>query len=368
MPLNGQNFLKNSALQIPPKTSEIEISVFGRGYGECIVLHCGNNEFIVVDSFINAYTKNPICLDYLSSMGIPSTSIKRVVVTHWHKDHIEGIDKVLEQSSPDAKIVLSPIIREEKFHEYLQLGISEGNESTSVFAKVYDYIEKTGGQNVVLATQHARIYCNEKMNNAEIHTLSPQDSDLFKFLKNIILPAPNQPTSYSLPDDNLLSLVLLLKKDSEGILMGGDLESTGTKNMDWDAVVENYEHTNTYPSIFKLPHHGSWTGHNDRVWKEILSEFPISIATAFNKGKKLPMPNDIERIKKFSKSLYVVGNKGIPNKELQNKAKKVLGHNANISAINTNIGLFRYRKDLVTGKYNIETFGAVNKYETKPGL
>ena len=55
---NGQNFLTTSQLQIPPNNNEVEISVFGRGFGECILLCCGHKEFIVVDSFINETQKN----------------------------------------------------------------------------------------------------------------------------------------------------------------------------------------------------------------------------------------------------------------------------------------------------------------------
>ena len=39
--------------QKTPDINEIELSVFGRGFGECIVISCGLNEYIVVDSFIS---------------------------------------------------------------------------------------------------------------------------------------------------------------------------------------------------------------------------------------------------------------------------------------------------------------------------
>ena len=36
-----------------PSRDEIEVSVFSRGYGECIVVHAGDGFSIVVDSLLN---------------------------------------------------------------------------------------------------------------------------------------------------------------------------------------------------------------------------------------------------------------------------------------------------------------------------
>jgi len=35
-----------------PEKDEIEVSIFGPGYGECIVIHIGNNEWVVIDCIL----------------------------------------------------------------------------------------------------------------------------------------------------------------------------------------------------------------------------------------------------------------------------------------------------------------------------
>lgn len=92
--MSGANFLQDSTEMInkPPEYNEYEVAVFGRGYGESIVLSCGNRDFIIVDSFINPDTGRPIALDYLDCMNIKYDRIKQVIITHWHDDHNnEGI-------------------------------------------------------------------------------------------------------------------------------------------------------------------------------------------------------------------------------------------------------------------------------------
>ena len=77
--MNGQNFLNQSLFRVPPNDDEIEITIFGRGFGECIVLCCKNQNFIIIDSFINPSTKKPIAIDYLNSLNLPLSSIKETL-------------------------------------------------------------------------------------------------------------------------------------------------------------------------------------------------------------------------------------------------------------------------------------------------
>jgi hypothetical protein len=49
----------------PPVPDELELSVFGRGYGEAICIHLGDGDWILIDSCINPATRRPAALSYL---------------------------------------------------------------------------------------------------------------------------------------------------------------------------------------------------------------------------------------------------------------------------------------------------------------
>ena len=92
--MDGDNFIT------APDLDEIEVSLFGPGYGECILLHVGNNEWFIVDSCIDPISREPVSLSYLQQIGIdPSIAVKQVIVSHWHDDHYRGIAKVVEACS-----------------------------------------------------------------------------------------------------------------------------------------------------------------------------------------------------------------------------------------------------------------------------
>jgi hypothetical protein len=344
-------------LKKPPSTDEIELSVFGRGYGECLVISCGSNEFVVVDSFVNKETGNPIALDYLDAMSIDATAIKQVVLTHWHQDHITGIANILQTASPDAKLVISPIIQREKFNEYMTIGVLEENESTTEFAKIMKFMVENRSR-IIVPTPNRLIY-PYSANDVEIFTLSPNDADLFEYINSIDLPDEQRKTIYSFPESNILSIVMLIKFGNDGVLLGSDLETTTDVNSGWKGLVNSYYHSENKPSLIKIPHHGSINAHYDDLWTMVLKDKPLSVLTVFNKGRKLPAEGDIDRIKNLSRRLFIVGDQTKRSKEIERKAKKIM-KDVTIVAIPNRIGLTRFRRSANALEWRVEKFGAVS--------
>ena len=99
----------------PPEYDEFELSLFGPGVGECIVVHLGEGEWAVVDSCLNPRAKEPVALSYLKSLGLDvGRSVRLVVVTHWHDDHMEGVATLLQHAT-NAVFCISIALRKDEF-------------------------------------------------------------------------------------------------------------------------------------------------------------------------------------------------------------------------------------------------------------
>ena len=356
----GQIFLEDSTntINIAPEKDEYEISVFGKGYGECIVVCCGSNDYVVIDSFINPSTKEPIALDYLKCMGIDFSNIKKIVITHWHDDHIRGVYKIVEAAGKDIKIVLNPIIKNKEFHKFIGTGIREGGDNgLSEMRQILRHISdnRTSAE---VAKCNARFYAKEDEHNVELWTLSPQDVEIFEYIDTL---KQNVPNANFYKNDNSLSLVVLIKKDNDGALLGGDLEKTSALDRGWNAVVNNYQHTKTRPSIFKIPHHGSKTGFCEEVWLKILKKNPISFITTFNRKKRLPEETEVNKLMKYSQNVYVIGG-AEKDSALERKVRKTLTTTKNIRTYIPVIGMVRYRGNIGSSDYSICSYGKVIKY------
>ena len=116
----------------PPMNGVAEVTLIGgpHGYGESVVIHLGNGEWIVVDSCVDPSTKECLPLLYLSKIGVDiEKNLRYVICTHWHSDHIAGLSQLIEKCSSDVVFVLS---------------CAEDREKTAYeFASNYDYTGKS---------------------------------------------------------------------------------------------------------------------------------------------------------------------------------------------------------------------------------
>src|SRR6187399_53781 len=71
-----------------PADSDIEVSIFGPGFGECIIVHIGGGRWIVIDSCVDRSRGIPACLGYFQDIGVDPLTVELILVTHWHDDHV----------------------------------------------------------------------------------------------------------------------------------------------------------------------------------------------------------------------------------------------------------------------------------------
>ncbi len=97
------NSLPGNDLHRPPQNDEIEVSIFGPGYGETILVHIGLGDWLIVDSCLDRASKIPAPISYLRKLGLNTASaVKIVLASHWHDDHIRGLSSVFEECASAA--------------------------------------------------------------------------------------------------------------------------------------------------------------------------------------------------------------------------------------------------------------------------
>ena len=283
-----------------PAPDEVEVSLFGPGAGECVVVHLGEGEWMVVDSCINSATGNPVALDYLSQIGVDPSQVVSIVATHWHDDHVRGLAATVA-ACEQARFFYSELLRRDEFQTLIEAGGQSlmTSSGTSELANVMEVLRgrkrRTG-----IAPRHfagARQLVWERGSD-QVRSLSPSDEAVVDALTRLaeLIPEIGAPKR-RIGDINAnhASVVLWIKIDKAIILLGGDLERRRDRNMGWRAILDDPVPAPQQADVYKVAHHGSETADDPGIWSDLLSPEPIAVLTPFTKSG-LPRPADVTRI------------------------------------------------------------------------
>lgn len=356
-----------------PEVDEIEVSVFGPGYGESILLHIGNNEWIIVDSCVDRGHQEPAALGYLKKLGVdPEEDVKLVVATHWHDDHIRGLGKIVEECE-SADFVCSTAIKAKEFLKLMEVHrhrqTSSATHGVCEFLKIFDTLKKRDTPPkfaIADRTLWRRPSSSSTMPDCSVHSLSPSDSEIEKALISLSELFPEEGTHQgrlSAPKPNECAVVLWIGVgDEEVILLGADLEESGNPKTGWSAIVKGNSCSGKKASIYKVAHHGSITGHYEPIWTDMLIEKPWALLTPFSRGSiPLPTENDIKRISNLTPNSYItaqISKEGIIKRNDTLVKKCLKQYTRYIKVAEPMCGHIRMRRCITSnGNWNIELHG-----------
>ena len=328
IPVKNLLIFSNQIQLDPPQADEIEISLFGPGVGECVVVHIGNNEWFVIDSCLESTTKRPVPLVYLDKLNIlPHNAIKLIIISHWHSDHIQGASQIFKECT-DSIICFSEVFLKEEFLSLVSAysGLDRpslvdretcGTKEIALIIRILKerlqerkkFPDKPSPY--ILASADQRIYQSKDQNiPKELWALSPSTQTKMNSLIEIstLMPSASNNEDRRLipkPDQNHNAIALQLKfGDVVNMLLGSDLEETDDPLTGWSVIVQSTNRPLDKSIIFKIPHHGSENGHSDDVWKNMLHNDCLAILTTKIGGRaNTPKRTDIERIKKYTQNL-----------------------------------------------------------------
>ena len=330
----------------------------GSGYGESVVVKLYEHCWMVVDSCINPLTGDPLPLTYLEQNKIDTADVKLVVCTHWHSDHIKGLDRVLDKCSC-AEFVCALASDKEKFLQYVIFEARDEKKGFSATDIFYNClcIERNRNGNVRIASQDRTLYKNDF---CTVYSLSPSDITMQKFLRNIIEACEHNKSNCKiqeiLPNDECI--VLWLQINKKHLILGGDLEKNG-----WNMILDDSQIIcgNKF-DLIKIPHHGSETAYVEKLWANYAGHVTAQVSS-YNRAKNtLPRQNMLEKYFSLSDELYLTmsNNKKIAiTKDRPKSIKKA------IEQLNPSIKEIPYEFGLIESKVDTSTLN--EKWKTRVG-
>lgn len=304
-------------LKTNPADDELEVSIFGPGVGESVVVHLGAGQWMIVDSCVAPGARVPAALEYLSALGVDVAERVRVVaVTHWHDDHTAGVASVLGACSK-AQLFCTAAIKNEDFFRQLvasqQLELrSETGSGLDEMGQLFNLLaeRKTKGDGRIVTPQYAsahtivfRAVATETSPECVVEALSPSSMSVTRSILTFEPRVGDPKRKLPNPGPNELSVVLHVRLGAEVALLGADLE-TGTSNeLGWRAVLGSARRPHLKAAIVKVPHHGSAGADLQGVWQDMVKTGAHAGVTSFS-SSGLPKPADLQRLKDRTTNVF----------------------------------------------------------------
>lgn len=369
--------LSADKLHISPACDEVEVSVFGPGYGECILIHAGDRNLFILDSCIDPASQQPAVLEYLNKINMSPTDVKLVIATHWHDDHIRGLSKVFK-ACQNADFTCSDALLATEFKQLVKVYGRQTITKTKTTGvdEFYEIFNELASRKKQLGTRYLppifatanrcikRIYIDSMKCDCAIHSLSPSDAAILASKLDIqkLFPDAEQPKRRLLSStSNKAAVVLWISIGKLNILLGSDLEESGDSQTGWAVITGSSARPQGRASIFKIPHHGSKNAHHSGIWSDLLIDKPIAVLTPYSRGSyRLPTNDDISRISSLTEQAYATSSFSALSKSMKKRDSTVdkiireLGYK--IRQINNSIGHVRLRTKQ-GNPWSIELFG-----------
>lgn len=370
-----------NSLGVPPDARHLELSVFGPGFGESLLLHLGNGNWAVVDSCLDRETGEPAALRYLSQISVdPSRAIQLVVATHWHDDHIRGISKVFEMAR-SATFVCTGALEEHFLKKVVTIwqgtrllpGGSGVDEINQVLRELKRRSPNSQYAVPKLAGVGRRIWPipdRENPMGMSIKCLAPSDAAVLATQARLAAFFPPKNTNrrrLPLVDANGTSVVLSVEASGHRILLGGDLDSPAERSLGWLSIVDDHSGVDAKHQAFKVPHHGSAKNDHDDMWRTLTTSDVYTVTTPFvTGGVSLPKTEDCSRILGKSPNAYlsappVAGRFRDGNRAVE---RAVLETARSVQVVPGKYGHVRLRKAIAGAPHSpwdIELFGSAVK-------
>lgn len=344
-----------------PAADTLEVSVFGKGVGECIVVHTGDGEWLVADSLIDPMSSEPAALGYLRALGLDeSAAVKLVVVTHWHQDHTAGLARIF-RAAVNAQVVFSNAFRSSEFRELLGYDAILPPETSSL-AEMRQILEILRARSPSHTATPLWAVANRLLRttpNGDIYSLSPSDASIMATLQGIksLIPTGGPRRRFVTQEPNDTCVVLSIRRRNQTIVLGADLESGSDPTRGWKAIATSTTCPHPLASALKVAHHGSKNADEPTAWARLVGTNAAAVLTPFRALRDpLPTAADIERLLGRTQHLYCAGSRsGIKPPSRRSNVQRLIA--GKLHVIDGRLGQVRIRFPAV-GPLSIEMFGA----------
>jgi hypothetical protein len=201
--------------------------------------------------------------------------------------------------------------------------------------------------------------------NCDVMSLSPSNRSFKRAMRHLrkAIPLADTPSTLAPVDANDFAVALWIEAGGKQILLGADLPK-GSVGFGWQAILAGPRPKNK-ASVYKVPHHGSVTGHRPGVWSELLVKEPLALLTPYRAGAKtVPNSSERQRILKLTAEAYITAPPiAPPASGSSRKVMASIGSLAQNVQFGDSVGQVRARSTINENGWHVEVLAPAEKLQ-----
>lgn len=348
----------------------MEVSVVGRGYGECVLVHLGGGDWLIVDCcLVEPEPPTPYPPLYLERIGVPFEEVRWLLASHWHDDHVAGFGALTHLCSA-ATVYMSEALRSQEFASLARAPIEE--PPGRIGSGVREMRQTLGAlkesrRTVEQARADQRLFLDEMGGQTrEIWALSPSNAASLRAKRAFVeeaFPAAVQRRRVRAPSPNEASVALHIRVGDVVVLLGADLQNETATDRGWKAVLGSRGRPRERASLFKLAHHGADNGDHREVWTGMLEQDVVAALTPYGEGRR-PRPDDadVARICSYTSEAYIAGPRRVRLPKASSPVEKVRRKAVKSAVVSERpLGHVRCRRRIGADAWVVELEGAAER-------
>ena len=280
--------------------------LFGRSIGEAVLIRIASEYWVAIDSMLAQ--REAVSLRYLRTRGIDPSHIRVVVATHWHTDHVLGLDQIVS-AAPDARFMYPDV------HSRAQL-----RQLAAAGEKLASWEQPAPGQGFAailraLVRRPAKPISSSmtiaERGSVRLLALSPTDHAVASGLTALgtELAGTVRGRSARIPRPNATSIAAFLVAGQHCAVLGADLVDHPTYG--WDQAIRETtgQRGKVRSRLLKVPHHGSQGADAASIWS-CLMECASHGAISPYRPSGLPRASDLDRLRNNGCTPHVASHTG----------------------------------------------------------
>ena len=320
----------------------LEIHIFGGTVGESIILGLPGRRWGMIDVWV-ADIKNPRetpAIKFLEEQQI--TRLEFLCLTHPHEDHVKGVSYIVRQFQIRRFLGFGTLPPQQLYNQVVKVlkvkarRLHDNAREQEVASELLETIDLVNARVKRRQMVHDPVVVNANILDKEpgpdrprLRMVATAPSGRSIDLYNQQLSAcfdsktPNRVLVERVDGvhHNVISSAFILEYGSHRVVLGGDVESEGWK----DVVGRPPPGFDLNADLVKVSHHGSENGYCAGLWENHLSprKQAVAVVTAFS-PKGLPRPAGLSHIKRNSACIVTTSLSSLKPRRAQGTSRSPL--------------------------------------------